>query len=57
MCEFHFYIININFSAGGHIKTLKPNEVYLPQIEIIRKSIIQETPRKRHLITEFINHK
>ena len=57
VCEFHFNIININVGAGGHIKTLKMNEVYLPQKEIIRKSTIQETPGKRHFITEFINHK
>ena len=58
VCEFHFSITDINVSAGRHIKTLKPNVVPSVFTFIKNKSSDNQpkrrSPRKRHLITEFV---
>ena len=58
VCQFHFNITDINFSAGRHIKTLKPN-VVPPGFTFIKNESSENqskrrSPRKRHLITEFV---
>ena len=59
--EFHFDITDINVSAGRHIKTLKPNVVPSVFTFIKKKSSENQpkrrSPRKRHLITEFVKPK
>ena len=61
VCEFHFDITDINVSAGRHIKTLKPNVVPSVFTFIKKKSSENQpkrrSPRKRHLITEFVKPK
>ena len=61
VCEFHFDITDINVSAGRHIKTLKPNVVPSLFTFIKKKSSENQpkrrSPRKRHLITEFVKPK
>ena len=58
VCEFHF---DITVSAGRHIKTLKPNAVPSVFTFIKKKSSESQpkrrSPRKRHLITEFVKPK
>ena len=59
MCEFNFYITDINASAGRHIKTLMLNVVPSVFTFINKKSSENQpkrrSPRKGHLIIEFIN--
>ena len=61
MYEFHFNITDINVSAGRHIKIFKPNVVPSVFTFIKKKSSENQTkrrsPRKRHLITEFVKPK
>ena len=61
VCEFHFDMTDINVSTGHHIKTLKPNVVPSVFNFIKKKSSENQpkrrSPRKHHLITEFVKPK
>ena len=59
--QFHFNITGINVSAGCYIKTLKPNiapSVFtFIKIKSSENQPKRRSPRKRHLITEFVKPK
>ena len=58
MCEFNFYITDINASERRHIKTLMPNRVPSVCTFMNKKSSENQpkrrSPRKDHLIIEFV---